>query len=208
MKPGSQEDKEPVVNRSREVYAIKQAGGGQLVGLLEVPGVLGELSSTIFQVKYTLKSGETMTIGDGALSDTQSTNMRFDEIRRLRDAGAGEVISQAESSQGLGRFTIRFAFSDGETVDLQTVYPPSTRRERDAIFAEIRALKSQRRFSVTEAEVAPGSGVWGRLVYSLSDGRTVVHDQPVPTDLISSDGRRIAIPGTEEFIDIAGVAGN
>lgn len=179
-----------------------------MVGLLEGPGWTGELSATTFQVKYTLANGETITVGEGNLSTAQRANMWIDEIQRLRSAGAGEVLSQTESPLGLGCFTIRFALPNGETVDLQTVYPPSTRQEREAIFAEIRELKSQRRFSVKEARVVSGSGVWGRLVYSLSDGRTVVHYEPVPTDLISSDGRRIAIPGTGEFIDITGLAGN
>ncbi len=204
----SPDEQEAVVDKFHEVYAIKKAGGGQLVGLIEHPGFTGELSATTFQVKYTFDDGETMTVGESDFSGVQRTTLRIDEVQRLRDAGAGEVISQAESPQGLGRFTIRFAFSDGETVDLQTVYPPGTRQERDAIFAETRELKAQRLFSVTEARVAPGAGVWGRLVYSLSDGRSVVHYEPVPTDLISSDGRRIAIPGTGEFIDIAGLAGN
>lgn len=197
----------PFADQSQQ-FAQVGPGGGRLVGLIERPGFTGEFSATTFQVKYTFDEGETMTVGEGDLSGAQRTNMRFDEIQRLRNTGAGEVISQAESSQGLGRYTIWFAFSDGETVELQTVYPPGTRQEREAIFAEIRELKSQRRFSVKEARVVPGSGVWGRLVYSLTDGRSVAHFEQVPTDLITSDGRRIVKPAKGEVIDIADLAGN
>jgi hypothetical protein len=57
---------------------------------------------------------------------------------------------------------------------------------------------------VREPQVLPGSGVWGILRYTLADGRTVNHYEQVPTDLITSDGRHIVMPGTGELVEIAG----
>jgi hypothetical protein len=206
--PGSLDEGEEALGRFRELYELKKAGGGQLIGLRERPGWDGELSTTTFRVRYTLESGETTTVGEGALSNRQRANMQIDEIQRLRDAGAGQIVSQRESPLGLGVFTIRFTLSDGETVGLNTLYPPGTREEREAIFAETRALKAQRRFSVEEAHVLPGSGVWGRLLYTLSDGRSVVHYEQVPTELISSDGRFVVMPGIGEAVEITGSPGD
>ena len=79
------------------------------------------------------------------------------------------------SPYGLGFYTIRFALPD-RTVDLTTWYPPAPRAERDAIFAETRALKADLLFTVQEASVNPDDprqGVLGRLRYTLADGRSV-----------------------------------
>ncbi|MHC4415274.1 MAG: hypothetical protein ACYS0G_08325 [Planctomycetota bacterium] len=205
--PASPDEEQETIEKYREVHEIQKAGGGRLVGLLEGPGWDGELGTTTFRVSYTLVSGETMTLGGGAPSARQRANMRIDEIQRLRDEGAGEIVARSESPLGLGGFTIRFTLFDGETVDLRTVYPPGTREDREAIFAETRKLKAQRRFSVTRAQVAPVSGVWGILIYTLSDGRSVRHYEQVPTDLITSDGRHIVMPSTGETVEIAGPPG-
>lgn len=206
--PDSPEEREAVVDTFREIHGIKQAGGGRLVGLREGPGWSGELSRTSYDVEYTLASGETMNMGEGALGRAQKANMRADEIQRLRDNGAGEIISQSESDIGLGRFTIRFTLSDGQTVDLQTSYPPGTRQERTAIFAETRELRAQRRFTVSNARGDPESGVWGVFLYTLSDGRSVGHFEQVFSDMISSDGAHIVIPGSGETIEIQTPPGN
>ena len=195
-----QDEQESVVDEFKQIYAIKQAGGGRLVGLLEGPGWDGQ-PRTIFQVEYTLQSGETMTVGEGDLSDEQAANMQMGEIQQLRDTGEGEIVARRDSPLGLGRFTIRFTLSDGQTVDLTTWYPPSTRQEREAIFAETRKLKAQRRFTVDDVRVDAG-WVWGRLSYTLSDGRSVTHYEQVPTDVISSDGTRIVIPEIGESTKI------
>ena len=202
--PASPDERQETVDRYREVHAIKEAGGGQLVGLLEGPGWDGELSTISFQVMYTLEDGQTTRVGEGDLSAAQKANMQIDEILRIRDEGAGEIIAQSESPLGLGGFTIRFTLADGETVDLHTLYPPSTRRQREAIFVETRELRTKRRFTVHEPQVLPGSGVWGILHYTLDDGRAVSHYEQVPTDLITSDGRHIVTPGTGELVEIAG----
>jgi hypothetical protein len=202
--PASPHEQQDTVHRYRAVHAIKEGGGGRLVGLLEGPGWDGELSTISFQVMYTLEDGQTTRVGEGNLSAAQKANMQIDEILRLRGEGAGEIIAQSESPLGLGRFTIRFTLADGETVDLHTLYPPSTRQQREAIFAETRELKTKRHFTVHEPQVLPGSGVWGILQYTLDDGRAVSHYEQVPTDLITSDGRHIVTPGTGELIEIAG----
>jgi hypothetical protein len=103
----------------------------------------------------------------------------------------------------MGGFTVRFTLADGGTVDLRTVYPPGPGRERAAIFAETRDLREQRQFTVLEPKVLPGAGVWAMHRYALSDGRTVVHYEPVPTDLIADDGRHVVQPGTGELVEIA-----
>ncbi|MHC4218249.1 MAG: hypothetical protein ACYSU7_07295 [Planctomycetota bacterium] len=190
------------LDRFRELHAIKEAGGGRLVGLVERPGWAGELSTTSFQVEYTLGDGGTTRVGEGDLSIRQKADMRVDEIRRLRDIGAGEIIAQRESPLGMGGFTIRFTLAGGETVDLRTMYPPCTRQQREAIFAETRELKAQRKFEVREPQVLPGAGVGGILVFVLSDGRSVSHYEQVPTDLITSDGTHIVTPATGALVEI------
>jgi hypothetical protein len=189
-------------DQPQERDALREAGGGKLVGLLERPGWDGQLSTTTYRVTYTLTGGETTTVGQGALSPAQRAAMRIDEIQQLRDAGAGEIVSEGEALLGLGAFTIRFTLADGETVDLRTTYPPGTRQEREAIFAETRQLKALRRFSVETPQVLPAAGVGAVLVYTLSDGRTVRHFEQVPTELISSDGTRIVLPHTGESVEI------
>ncbi|MHC4717674.1 MAG: hypothetical protein ACYS5V_11940 [Planctomycetota bacterium] len=203
---GDEPESPETLDRFREVHAIKEAGGGRLAGLVERPGWGGELSTRTFQVMYTLANGQTTRVGQGDLSVMQRANMRIDEILRLRDLGGGEIIARRESPLGLAAFTIRFTLSDGETVDLHTMYPPGTRQQREAIFAETRALKTQRRFQVREPQVLPGAGVSGILVYVLSDGRSVRHFEQVPTDLITSDGTHIKTPGTGELVEIADTA--
>jgi hypothetical protein len=192
----------------REIHGLKAAGAGELVGLLEGPGWDGELSTTSYRVRYTLEGGGTVTVAEGAPSGPQRAAMKLDEIQRLRDAGAGEIVSRDQSRLGLGSFTIRFTLADGRRVDLHAVYPPGTRRQREAIFAETRKLTAQRRFTVVEARAVPGSGVGGILAYTLADGRRVDHFEPVPTDLITSGGTHVVQPGTGELLEIAGAAGN
>ena len=206
--PDSPEEREAVVDTFREIHSIKQAGGGRLVRLQEGPSWSGELSRTSYDVEYTLASGETMHVGESALSRAQKATMRADEIQQLRDNGGGEIISQSESDIGLGRFTIRFTLSDGQTVDLQTSYPPGTCQERTAIFAETRELRAQRRFTVSNPRGDPESGVWGVCLYTLSDGRSVGHVEQVFSDMISSDGAHIVIPGSGETIEIQALPGN
>ncbi len=198
----SAEEKRAIVDEFKEVYQLKQAGEGQLVGLLEGPGLFGERTHVTYRVEYMLGGGKSLTMGEGDLSVKQMENMRIEELFRLRDSGAGEVVSESESRMGLGRFTIRFTLSSGEAVELETSYPPSTAQEREVIFDETRGLKSERRFSVEDAQVGSGAGVWGHLIYTLSDGRRVGHYEQVPSDVVSNDGRRIVIPSTGEWFEI------
>jgi hypothetical protein len=126
--------------------------------------------------------------------------MRIEEIMYLRDAGAGEIITQDEFPIGLGSYTLRFTLSDGRTVDLQTNYPPAPRTDREAIFLETRALKKQLKFFVQNASrnnSNPKAAVWGILQYKLADGRTVGISERVPTEVISSDGRNVTNTETE-----------
>jgi hypothetical protein len=204
--PDSPDQQPETLDRYRELHAIKAAGGGRLVGLIERPGWDGELGTTSFQVRYTLANGQSMRVGEGNLSGEQRANMRIEEILRLRDEGAGAIVSRGESPLGLGGFTIRLTLAGGETVDLHTLYPPGTRQQRRAIFAETRQLKAQRHFEVREPQVLPGSGVWGILGYTLADGRAVAHYEQVPTDLITCDGRHVVMPGTGELVEITGAA--
>ena len=143
------------------------------------------------------------------MTDEQAENMRIDEIMELRDAGEGEIISQDEFPKGvgLGRYTIRFTLSDGRTIDLETCYPPSTKQQREAIFAETRELKEKLDFSVRLACSDPSDPlgrVWGILRYKLSDGRTVGVTDTIPPEVISPDGKHVVMPGTEEQLEIQG----
>ena len=136
----------------------------------------------------------------------QAENMRVDEIMRLRDSGAGEVVSFRNHPIGLGRYTIRFALSDGQTVDLEAYYPPGTRQAREAIFAETRRLKAEKRCSVRSASAGPDGRVFASLRYKLADGRTVGITEPeIPADWISSDGKFLMTPEMQEPVAIENV---
>lgn len=178
-----------------EVYAIRQAGGGQLVrifeGFAEVPDPAP--TQTSFCVAYKLSSGVTKMVGEGQLTEKQASNIHLDEILKLRDAGAGELISQRPGSIGLGEYKIRFTLSDGSTADVKTNYPPAPRAERDAIFAETRKLKEQRQFAVRNASspAQPNALMFGILRYKLADGRMVGIVESVPPDMITPDGKNV-----------------
>ena len=198
------EEEEAVAREFGEIFEIQQAGGGRLLGLLEVPGMFGEPIHTIYNVEYTLSNGQQTSVG-GSLSPKQRENMRVDEIMGLRDAGAGDIVAQCEFPIGLDSYTLRFTLSDGETVDLQTYYPPSTRAERETIFGETRALKARLEFTVLNASLLvenPDYGVWGVLQYTLADGRTVGITEGIPNEVISPDGTLVVVPETGERVII------
>jgi hypothetical protein len=195
--PFSSEEEKQTAEEFNEIFEIKQAGGGRLVGLLESP-IYGRRGSELgFRVAYTLSNGEVETVGGGDLTEKQMANMRIDEITQLRESGAGEVIEHRDLPIGLGGYTIRFTLSDGQTVDLTTWYPPGTRAEREAIFAETRELKSRLRFTVDEAfgiEEYPEQGTWGLLRYTLADGRAVGIIERIPDEVVSDDGTQVEMP--------------
>jgi len=198
--PFSAEEKQALADTYAEVYRIKQAGGGRLVGLIENPSPFGGAMTT-YLIEYTLSNGGALRIGSGRPQGKQAKNMRIDEIERLRDAGAGQIIRQEPSEMGMGNYLIRFTLSDGQTVDLHALYPPSTREERERMFAEMRDLRVQRHFEVLRAWRAveePKWGVFGILRYTLSDGRVVGTTELIPPDLVSDDGRFVVLPETGE----------
>ncbi|MBN2561413.1 MAG: hypothetical protein JXQ75_10835 [Phycisphaerae bacterium] len=205
--PYSVEEEEAAAKEFAEYNAIQQAGGGRVTGLIEGPGFSdGETSHTTYQILYTLSSGETREVGGSRPTGKQAENMRIDEIMRLRDAGAGEIVEERPFPIGLGSYVIRFTLSDGETIDLRTGFPPSTREERARIFAEMRKLKEQLRFTVLNPR-ADAWGVWGLLRYRLADGRVVGATERVPPEAISEDGTHVVLPDLEAPIAIEGAAG-
>jgi hypothetical protein len=202
--PFSPEEKQQVADEFSEIHQIKEAGGGRLTGLMDNPSPFGG-SMVVYMIEYTLSSGEITRVGSGPPSGKQAENMRINEIMKLRDSGAGEILSERPSPSGMGLYVIRFTLSDGETIDLTTTYPPSTREERDKIFAEMWQLKQQRRFNVLNpwhTSDAPEEGVWGILQYTLSDGRIVGTVERLPDELISEDGQFVVLPGSDERIVI------
>jgi hypothetical protein len=197
--PFTAQETEDIRARMTEVGRIRLAGGGRLAGLFEGPNPDGSSSQwTSFNVEYTLADGRTRTVGEGGLSTKQKASMRVDEILKLRDAGAGEIVSQSQFPIGLGKYIVRFTLSDGQTVDLVLNYPPGTRQEREKIFAETRALKQQLRFKAVDSpSTNPDGSVWGLLHYTLSDGRVVGIVEEVPKGAITPDGTHVAVPATE-----------
>ena len=208
--PYTPEEEDQATTEMSELHEIQQDGGGRLVGLSEGPGfVEGMTSSTTYMIEYTLDSGATISVGSSRPTGKQAENMRIDEIMNLRDAGAGEIISEQPFEIGLGYYTVRLTLSDGQTVDLQTFYPPSTLEERERIFAEIGELKKQLRFAVQNPfvdQADPQAGVWGLLLYTLADGRTVGATGPVPQEAISKDGTHVVLPDLEAPIAIQGAS--
>ncbi len=181
--------------RHAEMDRIKQAGGGRLYCLFEGPHPDGSSRHfTSFGIEYTLADGTVERVGQGMLTDKQKANVRVDEILALRDAGAGEIISQQPWRTGLGQYTVRFTLSDGRTVDVVVNYPPGTREEREAIFAETRELKRQLRFVVDKPDKNAEGDVWGVLRYTLADGREVGIVEQVPAEAVTPDGNHVAVP--------------
>ncbi len=194
--PISPEEQEAVAEKFAEQYDSKQAGDGRLVGLIESPGFAG-ISHTIYLIEYTLSTGEKDIVGSGAPTGPQAENMRLDEIMQLRDAGEGEILRHDPLPIGMGKYTLRLTLSDGVIVELETYFPPSTRAEREAIFAEMRTLKAAHRFKVLSAMFDPANalaGVWGLLQYELADGRVVGATEQIPAELVSEDGTQVVMP--------------
>jgi hypothetical protein len=196
--PLTTEERDALKAKYAEMDRIQEEGGGRLVGLMEGPSFMDSPQRAGFLVEYTLSSGTTETVGHGALEPKQKTALRTEEILALRDAGAGEIISQTPGPVGLGNYVIRFTLPDGQTVDLKTNYPPGTRQEREAIFAETRELKKQLRFAVEHPRGGqPDGKIWGLLHYTLADGRTVGISEAVPTEALTPDGKHVAVPQSE-----------
>lgn len=191
--PFSPEEAEAKKAKMSELDALREEGAGRLVGLYEGPGIEpGEPVSTNYSVEYTLRNGQTTTVGQG-LQGKQAANLRIDEIMKLRDAGEGQLICQRRFPMGLGLYKIRFTLSDGSTVDLKANYPPGPRQEREAIFAETRQLKDERRFTVLNPSAGAKGQLWGTLRYKLVDGRTVGIIEQVPPDMVTPDGKHVMV---------------
>jgi hypothetical protein len=190
--PLNAEQEESFRSQMREIHELVQSGGGELVGLMEM--VTEDEYHTACQIRYTLKDGSSHTVGSSLPEGKQAENMRLEEILELRDAGAGELLSSAPFVQGLGKYKIRFILSDGTTLDLDAVFPPGPRSEREAIVAETRELKRQHLFQIDRPSAAPGEPVYGVLRYALSDGRTVGFVEQVPAEVLSGDGTQVVLP--------------
>ncbi len=187
----SDQEMERMKRRLTETHQIKQAGGGRLTGLIEIPG------PTAYVIEYRLSDGTCQSMSSGRPSGLQAKNMRIDEIDQLRDAGQGQLIASEDFPIGLGRFNIRFTLSDGKTVDLVTNYPPGTRQERETIFAETRTLKRECQFKVDNASRDSHGRVHGLLQYKLADGRVVGITEDLPEGVISPDGKGVVVGETE-----------
>ena len=175
-----------------QMSALAKEGGGRLTGLLESPVLDGTGYLITHMIEYVLSDGSIKTAGAGGLTDLQTTNMRIDEILELRDSGAGAIIDERSSDIGLGRYLIRFTLADGSTIDLQTNYPPGTRAEREAIFAEARELRRKRDLTVLDPTVDVETGrAWGIVRFTLADGRAVGLVGDVPSDMLTADSTHV-----------------
>jgi len=196
--PYTSQEGERLRARWAEMRAIGQEGGGRLTGLIESTQQDGTGYSVIYLIDYALSDGSVEQAGSGRLTSKQARNMRIDEILKFRDAGAGEVIDARASDLGLGRFLIRFTLSDGSMVDLTTQYPPGTRTQREAIFAEALELRRRRDFAVLLPHRDATTGtVTGVMKFTLADGRTVGLVGSVPTDMLTPDGKHVATLDSE-----------
>jgi hypothetical protein len=183
--------------RMNEFLALRDAGHGYLIAMNEEPGSASEPYMTTYSMEYTLSGGDTIRAEENDFDSAQvacARTLPLDEIARLRDAGAGTIIAREESPFGLGDFTIRFALSDGRALNVQTHYPPGTRAERDAIFAETRRLRSELRFAVLDPRSTPSGRVFAVLRYALADGRVVGIVENVPDEAVSADRSKVLLP--------------
>lgn len=191
-----------------DMEQIKKAGGGHLVGLLESFNEDGSIRRTL-QVEYFPSFGVGGPMGETveSLSQKQRDNMRIGELLKLHDAGEGELVKTRPFQRGGGSFYyIRYTFADGGHQVVQTWLPPGSRADREAIFAETRALKKMQLFSVSNPYLSPSEepGREGEMVleadftYKLSSGEEVTIFEKVPAELISADGKHVLMPGAEE----------
>jgi hypothetical protein len=180
-----------------EFSALREAGYGYLIAMNEEPGSAGQPYMTTYSMEYTLSAGDTIRAEENDFDSARAAcaqTLPLDEIARLRDAGAGTIVAREESPFGLGDFTIRFTLSDGRALNVQTHYPPGTRAERDAIFAETRRLKSELRFAVLDPRSTPSGRVFAVLRYTLADGRVVGVVENVPAEALSADRSEVLLP--------------
>ena len=193
--PFSEEETKSISTMMDETAALRKAGEGRLLGIIDAPGVPsvpgGEKILTVCLIEYTLASGEKQVVGTQP-NQAQITRMRYDEVMSQYDAGKGEVLSRVDGPMGFGHYSLRFTLDDGQTVDLRTIFPPSTRAEREAIFAEAKELKEALRFAVdSPASRTPDGRVTAILRYTLADGRVVGITEDVPAEAISADGKYV-----------------
>jgi RNA polymerase sigma-70 factor (ECF subfamily) len=150
-----------------EADRLRLEGKGRFTELLEGPDL------TVYVIEYTLSDGRVMNVGSSRPTGLQAQNMHLDEIEQLRREGKGRLISEKDTSNGLGSFTVAYVLSTGEEVILKTRYPPGPESDRQRVFEEIRRLRQEGRGRIVRAWEAEPGRPWGHVEYTLSDGRTV-----------------------------------
>jgi hypothetical protein len=201
----SEAERTVIVDHMKEREALRQAGEGTLMGLIERRAENGCGVATLYDVAYAYSDNTMSNVCQDTLSDAQAERMRIAEILWLRDEGAGQIVSHREYPLGLGRYSIAYELSDGQTVTLTTYFPPAPRKEREAIMAETLRLRNEGLFHVANPRAVAGDEVliYAKIRYELADGRIVWLTEQVPPQYISEDGQYVVLPNSEENIPIS-----
>jgi hypothetical protein len=185
---------------------LRRVGEGRLVRLLEGRGPTGTDVRVLYEVAYALRDDEALIITHDALSAEQAQYMQIEELLARYNAGEGKVVSYRDHPMGLGFYRIHFALTDGHAVELETMFPPGLRKEREAIMAETWELRARGRFVVHNPSADSDGSAYGLLQYTLKDGRTVGLVEELPPELLSADGQYLMLPDLERPIELEGAA--
>lgn len=202
----SEPERKVIVDQMKEREALRQAGEGRLMGLIERRGEDGCGVTTLYDVAYAYSDNTMSNVCQDTLTDAQAERMKIAEILRLRDEGAGQIVSHRKYPLGLGRYRIAYQLSDGQELTLTTYFPPAPRAEREAIMAETLRLKEEGCFHVANPRAVAGDEelVYAKMRYELADGRIVWLTEQIPPQYISEDGQYVVLPESEENIPISG----
>jgi len=101
-----------------EIELLRREGKGRLISQEEGRKGLGS-----FMIEYELRNGERVTLETWYPPGPQSKRDRiFEELRKLRNLGAGKIMELRSSESGRLSGLVRYTLSDGRKVNLSQVF--------------------------------------------------------------------------------------
>jgi len=148
---GEKRSVEQMQSDLEEIAHLRAQGLGELVGVVDTQ-VSGHFSR-VYQVKYTLADGRTITVGENAPSiDKPRTPAQresdFAEVARLREQGRRDVTQVTEynlDGQIFRVLSCRYVLSDGREIGMgegDPELPPATKIPSPEQISEVSRLKT------------------------------------------------------------------